>query len=80
MNNDLLRLPAPIRLFPSSNKHFPYVFNGDEAFPLKKYLVKPYPRLSIRIKERVANYRISRAGRMHLGLLLNVFEYLEGQS
>ncbi len=64
MNNDLLGLPAPRRLSPSSNNHFPYVFTGYEAFLLKTYLVKPYPRSSIGIKERVANYRISRARRV----------------
>ena len=64
MNNDLLNLPPPRQISPNSNKRYPYVFTGDEAFPLKTYLVKPYPRSSIGIKERVANYRISRARRV----------------
>ena len=64
MNNDLLGLPAPRQISPSLEMHFPYVFTGDEAFPLKTYLIKPYPRACIGIKERVANYRISRARRV----------------
>ena len=57
MDDIILSLPEPRRL-DGSDKAFPYVFVGDEAFPLKPYLVKPYPRLSLREKERVANYRI----------------------
>ena len=39
------------------------LWSGDEAFPLKDYLVKPYSRDSLQIKEKIANYRISRARR-----------------
>ena len=64
LNNDLLNLPPPRKISQESNKHFPYVFVGDEAFPLKPYLIKPYPRGSIGINERIANYRISRTRRV----------------
>ena len=33
-------------------------------FPLKEYLIKPYARASIKEKEQVANYRISRQRRV----------------
>ncbi len=64
MNNELLGLPAPRKVSPTLDMLFPYVFTGDEAFPLKTYLVKPFPKASLGIKERVANYRISRARRV----------------
>ena len=53
LNNDLLSLPPPRKISQKSNKDFPYVFVGDEAFPLKPYLIKPYPRASIGINERI---------------------------
>ena len=41
----------------------PYIVIGDEAFPLKKYLMRPYPRSARRLSEaeRVFNYRLSRS-------------------
>ena len=63
MENNLINLPAARKL-PGTDKLFPYVFVGDEAFPLKSYMVKPYPRGSIQMPERIANYRISRARRI----------------
>ena len=83
MNNDFLGLPAPRRLSPGSNKHFPYVFTGDEAFLLKHIL------LSLTQDHLLASWSVwpttesAEPGellRMHLGLLLHVFEYFEGQS
>ena len=64
MNNNLLNLPTARKISQESSKEFPYVFVGDEAFPLKPYLIKPYPRGSIGISERIANYRIGRARRI----------------
>ena len=62
MDNDLLSL-LDARCLNSSGKKYPYVFVGDEAFALKPHLIKPYPRSSLRLEERVANYCISRARR-----------------
>jgi len=43
----------------------PYVFVGDEAFPLKKYFMRPYPGRLINSQEKkVFNYRLSRARRV----------------
>ena len=41
----------------------PYIVIGDEAFPLKKYLMRPYPRSARRFSEaeRIFNYRLSRS-------------------
>lgn len=63
MENNMLNLP-PERTLPGTNKHFPYVFVGDDAFPLRTYMVKPYPRGVIQLPEKIANYRFSRARRI----------------
>ncbi|CAN7946739.1 unnamed protein product, partial [Ixodes hexagonus] len=39
----------------------PYFLVGDEAFPLKTYLMRPYPRKS---KRCIFNYRLSRGRRV----------------
>ena len=62
MEHNLLHL-TELRQLGNSNKAFQYVFVGDEAFPLKTYMIKLYPRTSLGEKERIANYQISRARR-----------------
>ena len=39
----------------------PYVMVADAAFPLKPYLMKPYPEKKINHQKRIYNYRLSRA-------------------
>lgn len=41
----------------------PYVIIADEAFPLKGWLMRPYPKASLGPFERVYNYRLSRGRR-----------------
>lgn len=43
---------------------FPFVFVGDEAFPLKTNLIKPYPRNVLNDRKRIFNYRLSRVRRV----------------
>ena len=62
MDNGLLKLPKA-RMLPGTNDFFPYVFVGDEAFPLKSYLMKPYARNAMGTEEQITNYRISRSRR-----------------
>jgi len=58
---DGLNLPPPEPLPLDENEHnFPYYFSAaDEAFPLKTYIMRPYPRSSLTDKQRVFNFRLS---------------------
>ena len=38
-----LHFPAPKSLPGSSSPHLPFVIVGDEAFPLRQYMLRPYP-------------------------------------
>lgn len=68
-----LNIP-PLRPLPGATKPIPFVLAGDEAFPLSKHMLKPYPRRNLMVEERIANYRISRGRRISeniLGILGN---------
>ena len=57
-----LRLPEESQL-PESPIKVPFVFLGDEAFPLTEYLMRPYPLSQLQEGDEndVFNYRLSRA-------------------
>ncbi|XP_067141988.1 uncharacterized protein [Centruroides vittatus] len=52
---------SPISGMPSN---LPYFMVGDEAFPLKTSLLRPYPSRQLTTKRRIFNYRLSRARRV----------------
>lgn len=58
-----VQLPLP-KMLPGSDIHFPHVFVADETFPLKPYLMRPYPRAALQDKQQIFNYRLSRARRV----------------
>lgn len=62
--NNLLQTPPPEPINSYVDRPFPYVFIGDDAFPMRPNLLKPYPNSESDIRKRIANYRISRARRV----------------
>lgn len=71
-------LPPPKNL-PRTNIPMHHVFVGDEAFPLKMYLLRPYNRKDLGDAERIFNYRLSRARRVienAFGILVSRWQIL----
>lgn len=64
LENGDIQLP-PAEPLPNSNIMAPYVFLGDEAFPLKTFIMRPYPRrqatdvTKIRFNKRLSATRVS---------------------
>jgi hypothetical protein len=57
-----LNLPDHEKLpYDQEGGNFPYYFVADEAFPLKSYLMRPYPKRRLNSRKRAYNYRLSRA-------------------
>ncbi|XP_050314948.1 uncharacterized protein LOC126749314 isoform X1 [Anthonomus grandis grandis] len=63
--NNTLNLPADKPLT-QNGEALPHVIVGDEAFPLKSYLLRPYSRRYVAGNEpnKIFNYRLSRARRV----------------
>ena len=61
--DNLLNIP-PDEPLPGRTKPIPFVLTGDEAFPLSRYMLKPYPNRNLNVEQRIANYRISRGRRI----------------
>nr|CAI5856878.1 unnamed protein product [Callosobruchus analis] len=62
IENGTVPLPKGQKL-PNSEQICPFVFIGDEAFPLRTYLLRPFPRRRLQNNEPASyyNYRLSRA-------------------
>ena len=63
ITEEKLNVPEAEKIW-GSEFEFPFVFVGDEAFPLRTNLMKPYPREALALKERIFNYRLSRCRRI----------------
>ncbi|XP_073765400.1 uncharacterized protein [Danio rerio] len=75
MDQGLLHFPQPEPL-PNSNIVMPYMFVGDDAYPLRPDLIKPFPFRHMDHGQRILNYRLSRARRVvenAFGILANRF-------
>lgn len=60
LTNNRYNVPPPQNL-PGSNVSLPYVLVGDEAYPLKPYLMRPYPSSNSNREKTIFNKRLSRA-------------------
>lgn len=63
LDNNELGVPDDTNL-PETDIKFPYYFVGDEAFPLKSYIMRPYPGAKLNMTQKTFNYRLSRARRV----------------
>ncbi|XP_065665346.1 uncharacterized protein LOC136086784 [Hydra vulgaris] len=63
IENNKLNIPDPEKIG-NSDKILPYVLVADDAFGLKSHMMKPYPNQNILLKQKIFNYRLSRARRV----------------
>ena len=66
LDSGMLGIPNPKLLPNTTQSPLPFVFVGDEAFPLKMNMLRPYPgkNLSEDLTIFMINYRLSRARRI----------------
>ncbi|GFR76285.1 protein ANTAGONIST OF LIKE HETEROCHROMATIN PROTEIN 1 [Elysia marginata] len=75
-----LNIPTSEFKVNSTRKTIPFMIVGDEAFPLKTYLLKPYAAKTLDQEKRIYNYRHSRARRTvecAFGILAKKFEIFQ---
>ena len=64
MESKSLHVPSSVSLPGAAQLgDVPFVMVGDTAFPMKPYLVRPYPGQNLTHPKKVYNYRLSRARR-----------------
>lgn len=80
LQQGLLDLPEPKPLpRDETGQNFPHYFVADEAFPLQKYLMRPYPKRRLNNKNRIFNYRLSRGRKSvecSFGMMTQKFQVL----
>lgn len=62
LDDNSLNFPQP-QPFPKDDEPMPFFIIGDDAFPLRHYLMKPFPQRGMTRAQRIYNYRLSRARR-----------------
>ena len=78
IENNLLGIPKDSRL-KNSNRILTYVFVADDAFGLKRHIIKPYSSTNLGIEKLILNYRLSRSRRLidnTFGIAANRFREL----
>ena len=63
MEDGSLGIP-PDSPLPNDDQPVPYAFVADEAFPLRHWLMKPFPQRNLTHDQRIFNYRLCRARRI----------------
>ena len=77
--NGSLNLPSP-EVLNGTQYSLPFVFVGDEAFPLLENLLKPYSQRGLTHEQIIFNYRLSRARRTvenAFGIMASRFRVLQ---
>lgn len=72
-----MKIPGD-QVIPGTTISIPYMLVGDEAFPMKRWLMKPFSARGQSPSERIFNYRLSRSRRyiyfqIYLFEILNLF-------
>lgn len=81
LNQNNLNIPSPQPLpHDGQNNAFPFYFCADEAFPLRKNIMRPYPQRVLDDTKRIFNYRLSRGRKSvecSFGMLVSKFRVFE---
>ncbi|XP_064624570.1 uncharacterized protein LOC135486037 [Lineus longissimus] len=80
LQENRLNIPEDNVIVSTSDHYIPYVIVGDEAFPLKSYLMRPFAARTLDRHRRIYNYRHSRARRTvecTFGILARKFEIFQ---
>ena len=65
LQNHLLSIPIDRPLPLAQNEEsLPFVFLADEAFPLQRHIMRPYPGTNLSPEKKAFNYRLSRGRRI----------------